>query len=179
MFIFPMTKTSYWLIGLAIILICGFIGLFVSKFKTHNSFKGFVSGLQYGFIFWMLLYMLVFPYLKQKENFMTFYLISQLTTFQTNMPGLCLPSNQTANLAVYTNLKTAYEQGLHYFNQIKLEDNTITYNLNDVKKALVNDVRATIGQETLTDHVPSDPKFKTSQTTQITIQKFQKDIFLQ
>jgi hypothetical protein len=109
---------------------------------------------------------------------MTFYLISQLTTFQTNMPGLCLPSNQTANLAIYTSLKTAYKQGLHYFNQIKLEDNTITYNLNDVKKALVNDVRATIGQETLTDHVPSDPKFKTSQITQIVIQKFQKDIFL-
>lgn len=109
---------------------------------------------------------------------MTFYLISQLTTFQTNMPALCLPSNQTANLAIYTSLKTAYEQGLHYFNQIKLEDNTITYNLEDVKKALVNDVRATIGQETLTDHVPSDPKFKTSQITQIVIQKFQKDIFL-
>lgn len=109
---------------------------------------------------------------------MTFYLISQLTTFQTNMPALCLPSNQTANLAIYTSLKTAYERGLHYFNQIKLEDNTITYNLDDVKKALVNDVRATIGQETLTDHVPSDPKFKTSQITQIVIQKFQKDIFL-
>ena len=109
---------------------------------------------------------------------MTFYLISQLTTFQTNMPGLCLPSNQTANLAIYTSLKTAYEQGLHYFNQIKLENNTITYNLDDVKKALVNDVRATIGQETLTDQVPSDPKFKTSQITQIVIQKFQKDIFL-
>lgn len=179
MFIFPMTETSYWLIGLAIILICGFIGLLIDKFKTHNSFKGFITGLQYGFIFWMLLYMLVFPYLKQKGNFMTFYLISQLTTFQTNMPGLCLPSNQTANLAIYTSLKTAYKQGLHYFNQIKLEDNTITYNLNDVKKALVNDVRATIGQETLTDHVPSDPKFKTSQITQIVIQKFQKDIFLQ
>lgn len=109
---------------------------------------------------------------------MTFYLISQLTTFQTNMPGLCLPSNQTANLAIYTSLKTAYGQGLHYFNQIKLEDNTITYNLDDVKKALVNNVRATIGQETLTEHVPSDPKFKTSQITQIVIQKFQKDIFL-
>ena len=109
---------------------------------------------------------------------MAFYLISQVTTFQTNMPGLCSPSNQTVNLAVYTSLKTAYEQGLHYFKQIKLEDNTITYNLDDVKKALVNDVRATIGQETLTDHVPSDPKFKTSQITQIVIQKFQKDIFL-
>lgn len=64
MFIFPMTETSYWLIGLAIILICGFIGLLIDKFKTHNSFKGFITGLQYGFIFWMLLYMLVFPYLK-------------------------------------------------------------------------------------------------------------------
>ena len=85
------------------------------------------------------------------------------------MPGLCLPSNQTANLAVYTSLKTAYEQRLHYFNQIKLEDNTITYNLDNVKKALVNDIRATIGQETLIDHVPSDPKFKTSQITQIVI----------
>lgn len=64
MFLFLMTEASYWLIGLAIILISGFIGLFVGKVKTHNSFKGFVSGLQYGFIFWMLLYMLVFPYLK-------------------------------------------------------------------------------------------------------------------
>lgn len=109
---------------------------------------------------------------------MTFYLISQLTTFQTNMPGLCLPSNQTANLAVYTNLKTAYEQGLHYFKQIALEDDVITYSLADVKKALVDDTRTTIGQETLTEYVPSDPKFKTSQITQIVIQKFQKDIFL-
>lgn len=109
---------------------------------------------------------------------MAFYLISQLTTFQTNMPGLSLPSNQTTNLAVYTSLKTAYEQGMHYFNQITLEDNVVTYTLTDVKKTLVDDVRATIGQETLTDHVPSDPKFKTSQTTQIVIQKFQKDTFL-
>lgn len=152
MFIFPMTETSYWLIGLAIILICGFIGLLIGKFKTHNSFKGFVSGLQYGFIFWMLLYMLVFPYLKQKENFMTFYLISQLTTFQTNMPGLCLPSNQTANLAVYTSLKTAYGQGLHYFKQIALEDNITAHTLADVKKARIDDVKVTIGQEILTNH---------------------------
>lgn len=109
---------------------------------------------------------------------MTFYLISQLTTFQTNMPGLCLPSNQTANLAVYTNLKTAYEQGLHYFNQIALEDNIVTYSLGDVKKILSDDARATIGQETLTEYVASDHKFKTSQTTQIVVQKFQKDTFL-
>lgn len=75
---------------------------------------------------------------------MAFYLISQLTTFQTNMPGLSLPSNQTANLAVYTSLKTAYEQGLHYFNQIALEDNITTHTLADVKKALVDDVKVTI-----------------------------------
>ena len=109
---------------------------------------------------------------------MAFYLISQVTTFQTNMPGLCLPSNQTANLAVYTSLKTAYEQGLHYFKQIVLEDDITTYTLADVKKALINDAKVTIGQETLTDYVPSDPKLKTSQLTQIVIQKFQKDTFL-
>ena len=109
---------------------------------------------------------------------MAFYLISQLTTFQTNMPALCLPSNQTANLAVYTSLKTAYEQGLHYFKQIALEDDVTTYSLTDVKKALVDDTRSTIDQETLTDYVASDHKFKTSQTTQIVIQKFQKDTFL-
>lgn len=109
---------------------------------------------------------------------MAFYLILQLTTFQTNMPGLCLPSNQTANLAVYTSLKTAYEQGLHYFKQIALEDNITAHTLADVKKALIDDVKVTIGQEILTDHVPSDPKFKTNQITQIVIQKFQKNIFL-
>ena len=109
---------------------------------------------------------------------MTFYLISQLTTYQTNMPGLSLPSNQTANLAVYTNLKTAYEQGLHYFKQIALEDNVVVYTLANVKKALSDDTRTTIGQETLTEYVASDHKFKTSQTTQIIIQKFQKDMFL-
>lgn len=109
---------------------------------------------------------------------MTFYLISQLTTFQTNMPGLCLPSNQTANLAVYTNLKTAYEQGLHYFKQIALEDDVITYSLADVKKALVDDTRTTIGQETLTEYVASDHKFKNNFMTQIVIQKFQKNTFL-
>ena len=178
MFIFPMTETSYWLIGLAIILICGFIGLFIGKFKTHNSFKGFISGLQYGFIFWMMLYMLVFPYLKQKGNFMTFYLISQLTTIQTNIPGLSLPSNQTANLAIYTSLKTAYEQGLHYFNQIALEDDITTYTFADVKKALIDDTKTTIGQETLTEYMAADHKFKTNFMTQIIIQKFQKDTFL-
>lgn len=109
---------------------------------------------------------------------MTFYLISQLTTFQTNMPGLCLPSNQTVNLAVYTSLKTAYEQGLHYFKQIALEDNITTYTLADVKKALSDDTRATIGQETLTEYVASDHNFKTNFMTQIVIQKFQKDTFL-
>lgn len=94
------------------------------------------------------------------------------------MPGLSLPSNQTTNLAVYTNLKTAYEQGLHYFKQIALEDDVVTYNLTDVKKALVDDTRATIGQETLTEYVTSDHKFKTNFMTQIVIQKFQKDTFL-
>lgn len=94
------------------------------------------------------------------------------------MPGLSLPSNQTTNLAVYTNLKTAYEQGLHYFKQIALEDDVVTYNLTDVKKALVDDTRATIGQETLTEYVASDHKFKTNFMTQIVIQKFQKDTFL-
>lgn len=109
---------------------------------------------------------------------MTFYLISQLTTFQTNMPELSLPSNQTANLAIYTNLKTAYEQGLHYFKQIALEDDVVTYSLADVKKALVDDTRATIGQETLTEYVASDHKFKTNFITQIVVQTFQKDTFL-
>ena len=109
---------------------------------------------------------------------MAFYLISQLTTYQTNMPGLPLPSNQTANLAVYTSLKTAYEQGLHYFKQIMLEDDVVTYSLANVKKALIDDTKTTIGQETLTNYVPSDPKLKTSQLTQIVIQKFQKDTFL-
>lgn len=94
------------------------------------------------------------------------------------MPGLSLPSNQTTNLAVYTNLKTAYKQGLHYFKQIALEDDVVTYNLTDVKKALVDDTRATIGQETLTEYVASDHKFKTNFMTQIVIQKFQKDTFL-
>ena len=47
-----------------------------------------------------------------------------------------------------------------------------------LKKALNDDVKATIGQETLTDYVVSDHKFKTSQTMQIVIQKFQKDTFL-
>ena len=109
---------------------------------------------------------------------MAFYLISQLTTYQTNMPGLSLPSNRTTNLAVYTSLKTAYEQGLHYFKQIMLEDDITTYTLADVKKALTDDARAIIGQEILTNYVPSDPKLKTSQLTQIVIQKFQKDTFL-
>lgn len=109
---------------------------------------------------------------------MTFYLISQLTTFQTNMPGLSLPSNQTANLAIYTSLKTAYEQGLHYFNQITLEDDVVVYTLANVKKALSDDTRTTIGQETLTEYVASDHKFKTNFMTQIVIQKFQKNTFL-
>lgn len=94
------------------------------------------------------------------------------------MPGLSLPSNQTTNLAVYTNLKTAYEQGLHYFNQIALEDDIVTCSLADVKKTLSDDTRATIGQETLTEYVASDHKFKTNFITQIVIQKFQKDTFL-
>lgn len=109
---------------------------------------------------------------------MAFYLISQLTIYQSNMPALSLPSNQTANLAVYTSLKTAYEQGLHYFKQIALEDDVVTYTLTDVKKTLVDDVRATIGQETLTEYVGADHKFKTNFMTQIIIQKFQKDTFL-
>lgn len=33
---------------------------------------------------------------------MAFYLISQQTTYETNMPGLCLPSDQNVNLAVYS-----------------------------------------------------------------------------
>lgn len=41
---------------------------------------------------------------------MTFYLISQQTTHKSNMPALCLPSDQTTNIAIYTSLKTAYEQ---------------------------------------------------------------------
>ena len=109
---------------------------------------------------------------------MAFYLISQLTSHQSNMPALCLPSDQTTNLAVYTSLKTAYEQGLHYFNQIALEDGTITYSLADVKKTLADDNIATIGQETLTEHAGVDHNYYTKEITRIVIQKFQKDMWL-
>lgn len=121
---------------------------------------------------------------------MAFYLISQQTTYETNMPGLCLPSDQNVNLAVYTSLKTAYEQGLHYFNQIKLEDEIdysnqitlgnkiVTYSLDDIKDTLIDDSIATIGQETIVEYVPADPKYSTHKITRIVLQKFQKDIYL-
>ena len=121
---------------------------------------------------------------------MAFYLISQQTTYKTNMPGLCLPSDQTVNLAVYTSLKTAYEQGLHYFNQIKLEDEIdysnqitlgnkiVTYSLDNIKDTLIDDSIATIGQETIVEYVPADPKYSTHKITRIVLQKFQKDIYL-
>lgn len=109
---------------------------------------------------------------------MAFYLISQLTTHQSNMPALCLPSNQTANLVIYTSLKTAYEQGLHYFNQIKLESDTTIYELSDIKKALIDDSIATIGQETLTEYAAADSNYYTKQIVKIVIQKFQKNTFL-
>ena len=109
---------------------------------------------------------------------MAFYLISQLTSHQSNMPALCLPSDQTTNIAVYTSLKTAYEQGLHYFNQIALEDGTITYSLTDVKKAFADNGIATIGQETLTEHAGADHNYYTKEITRIVLQKFQKDTYL-
>ena len=109
---------------------------------------------------------------------MAFYLISQQIHYETNMPGLCLPSDQNANLAVYTNLKTAYEQGLHYFNQIKLEDKNVAYSLNDIKNTLIDNSIVTIGQETIVEYVPADPKYSTHKITRIVIQKFQKDIYL-
>ena len=117
---------------------------------------------------------------------MAFYLISQQTTYETNMPGLCLPSDQNVNLAVYTSLKTAYEQGLHYFDQIKLEDEIeitlgnkiVTYSLDDIKDTLIDDSIATIGQETIVEYVPADPKYSTHKITRIVLQKFQKDIYL-
>jgi len=107
-----------------------------------------------------------------------FYLISQLTSHQSNIPALCLPSDQTTNIAVYTSLKTAYEQGLHYFNQIALEDKTITYSLDDIKKTLADNGIATIGQETLTEHAGADHKYYTKEITRIVLQKFQKDTYL-
>ena len=109
---------------------------------------------------------------------MAFYLISQQIHYETNMPGLHLPSNQNVNLAVYTNLKTAYEQGLHYFNQIKLEDKTVTNSLDDIKNTLIDNSIATIGQETIVEYVPADPKYSTHKITRIVLQKFQKDIYL-
>lgn len=109
---------------------------------------------------------------------MAFYLISQQTSHQSNMPALCLPSDQTTNLAVYTSLKTAYEQGLHYFNQIALEDDTITYSLADVKKALVDDSIAIIGQEILIEYAGADHNYYTKEITCIVLQKFQKDTYL-
>lgn len=109
---------------------------------------------------------------------MAFYLISQQIHYETNMPGLHLPSNQNVNLAVYTNLKTAYEQGLHYFKQIKLEDKNVAYSLNDIKNTLIDNSIATIGQETIVEYVPTDPKYSTHKITRIVIQKFQKDIYL-
>lgn len=109
---------------------------------------------------------------------MAFYLISQQTSHKSNMPALCLPSDQTTNIAVYTSLKTAYEQGLHYFNQITLEDETITYSLDDIKKALADNGIATIGQETLTEHAGVDHNYYTKEITRIVLQKFQKDTYL-
>lgn len=109
---------------------------------------------------------------------MAFYLISQQTSHQSNMPALCLPSDQNVNLAVYTSLKTAYEQGLHYFNQIVLEDETITYSLDDIKKALADNSIATIGQETLTEHAGADHNYYTKKITRVVLQKFQKDTYI-
>lgn len=109
---------------------------------------------------------------------MAFYLISQLTSHQSNMPALCLPSDQNVNLAVYTNLKTAYEQGLHYFNQIALESDTTTYDLSEIKKALADNSIATIGQETLTEYAAVDHNYYTKEITRVVLQKFQKDTYL-
>lgn len=64
MSLFPMTETIYWTIGFAFILISGSIGLFVGKIKTHNGTKGFISGLQYGYLFWAILYLIVGLHLK-------------------------------------------------------------------------------------------------------------------
>lgn len=109
---------------------------------------------------------------------MAFYLISQLTSHQSNMPALCLPSDQTTNIAIYTSLKTAYEQELHYFKQIALEDETITYSLDDIKKALTDDSIAIIGQEILTEYAGADHNYYTKEITRIVLQKFQKDTYL-
>lgn len=109
---------------------------------------------------------------------MAFYLISQQTSHKSNMPALCLPSDQTTNLAVYTSLKTAYEQGLHYFNQIALEDNVMIHSLDDVKKALVDDSIAIIGQEILTEYAGADHNYYTKEITRIVLQKFQKNTYL-
>ena len=109
---------------------------------------------------------------------MAFYLISQLTSHKSNMPALCLPSDQTTNIAVYTSFKTAYEQGLHYFNQIALEDKTITHSLDDVKKTITDNSIATIGQEILTEYAGVDHNYYTKEITRVVLQKFQKDTYL-
>lgn len=72
MFLLPMTEASYWRIGLAIlaiILIGSVIGLFIGNVKTHNSFNGFVSGLQYGFIFLDAVLYAHFPLFKIERKF--------------------------------------------------------------------------------------------------------------
>lgn len=64
MFLFPMYETSYWAIGLVILFICSFTGLLIGKFKGNGAYKGFITGFEYGFIFWTMLYLLVGIYLK-------------------------------------------------------------------------------------------------------------------
>lgn len=64
MSLFPMTETTYWTTGPVVLFISSLTGLLIGKFKMHDAYKGFVSGFQYAFIFWTMLYMAIFLYLK-------------------------------------------------------------------------------------------------------------------
>lgn len=64
MFLFPMTESTYWLIGLIVIATSGAIGLLINHYKKNNFVDGLISGLEWGFLLWNIGYLFIYPILK-------------------------------------------------------------------------------------------------------------------
>lgn len=129
---------------------------------------------------------------------MSFYVVVEKVDYTTSLRNAILPKNQMFNLAVYTSLKKAYMEAIKYFNAVKLEyeyqegeEDTFeryechTFNLEKVRSEIKSQEKelslspcVTVGEEKMTDFVPSEPDRSIYTVTKksVLIQKFPTDL---
>lgn len=125
---------------------------------------------------------------------MEFYVVSEKKEFLSSSQNCILPRNTFFNLAVYTDLESAYREAIGYFNAIRIaEENEDTGLENYCSKVIKKhelemelhsqksdgvSSQIVVATETSTGYSPADSKIWTKEVTSVLLQVFSEDMCL-